>query len=187
MAGRLALLALMGGIWPLGAAAESGARAAALAAWDRVAAVVAHPRCTNCHVKDDRPGWAGLGYGSGALHGMYIRAGESRIGAESQPCRSCHVTSARPNLRPRAAPQIADAWRLPPPEQGWAGQSAAALCQQLRAVQAQEGALADHVARSAFVAWGFDPGGGRSAPPGSPAQLARDLALWSAGGTPCRD
>ncbi|MEP4012228.1 MAG: hypothetical protein ABJL92_09435, partial [Sulfitobacter sp.] len=57
-------------------------RVEGLAAWDRIFTVTSHPRCTNCHVGEEgQPMWQALGYGSEAVHGMNVRAGESRIGA----------------------------------------------------------------------------------------------------------
>ena len=90
-------------------------RVEGLAAWDRIFTVTSHPRCTNCHVGEEgQPMWQALGYGPDAVHGMNVRAGESRIGAESIPCDACHVTSAAANTVPHAPPHIDDAWRLPP-------------------------------------------------------------------------
>ena len=161
-----------------------------LAAWDRVFAVTSHPRCTNCHVgAEGRPMWQALGFGQDRVHGMAIDAGESRIGAETVPCRTCHVTSARPNTVPHAPPHIPDAWRLPPVELAWLGKSSAEVCAQLRDPDRNDGRtiaeLVTHLQTSAFVAWSFDPGAGRSAPAGSPATIAADVARWGAAGTPC--
>ena len=180
------LIALLIASSPL--AAEEGA---GLAAWDRIYAVASHPRCTNCHVgAQEAPMWEGLGYGAGAVHGMNIRADETRIGAESVPCRTCHVTSGRANRVPHAAPHILEAWRLPPPEMAWLGASSTDLCAQLRDPESNDGhdleSLVDHVRNSPFVAWGFAPGGGREGAPGDPETLARELLVWGEAGMPCR-
>ncbi|UWR21581.1 hypothetical protein [Sulfitobacter sp. S190] len=173
-----------------GVLAQDTDRDAGLAAWADIYAVASHPRCTNCHVgAAGRPGWAGLGYGPDRLHAMNIIAGESRIGAESVPCRTCHIGAAGANDRPHAAPQIDDAWRLPPVELAWRGKSSAEVCRQLRNPDTNDGfdmaALSDHLAQSAFVNWGFTPGGGRDAAPGTLAQLLENLDIWVAAGTPC--
>lgn len=176
-----------------GAAAQDDAalREAGLAAWDRIYAVASHPRCTNCHVgAQDAPMWEGLSYGAGARHGMNIQAGESRIGAESIPCRACHVTSDRANTRAHAAPHILEAWRLPPVELDWLDETSADLCGALRDPDRNDGfEIADlvaHVQSSPFVAWGFTPGAGRSAPAGNVESLAQDIAAWGEAGAPCR-
>ena len=178
------LAALMVVLAPLSAQADG------LAAWDRIYAVASHPRCTNCHVGDSgRPAWDGLGYGAARLHGMNIVAGESRIGAETIPCRVCHIGAAGPNAVPHAAPQIDEAWRLPPVELAWLGKSSGDVCGQLRNPDANDGfdlaGLVEHVQQSAFVRYGFNPGAGRVPAPGSVDDLARDLQLWAAAGSPC--
>lgn len=170
--------------------AAAQAQDAGTAAWDRIYAVASHPRCTNCHVgASGRPAWDDLGYGGARLHGMNIVAGESRIGAESIPCRACHIGAAGDNAVPHAAPQIDDAWRLPPVELAWRGKSSAEVCAQLRDPDANDGFdmadLVDHVRTSAFVSYGFTPGAGRTSAPGSVADLASDIEVWAAAGSPC--
>lgn len=176
-----------------GAGAQEGSvdRETGIAAWDRIFAVAAHPRCTNCHVgAQDKPMWLGLAYAENRPHGMGIRAGESRIGAETIPCRACHVTSGRRNTVPHAAPHIPDAWRLPPVELGWLEMDSAALCAQLRdpedTGETDIAELIDHLQTSPFVAWGFEPGAGRTAPVGTVAALVRDVMVWGDAGAPCR-
>jgi len=169
---------------------QSHAQETAEAAWERIYAVTSHPRCANCHVgASGRPAWDDLGYGVTRLHGMNIVAGESRIGAETVPCRTCHIGAAAPNDVPHAAPQLDDAWRLPPVELEWYGKSSAQICAQLRDPERNDGfspaELVEHVRSSAFVAYGFAPGGGRNPAPGSVETLARDLEIWAAGGMPC--
>ena len=161
-----------------------------LAAWGKIYAVASHPRCTNCHVgASGAPMWEGLGYGAARLHGMNIRAGESRIGAETIPCRTCHLTQDSANALPHAPPHILEAWRLPPVELAWLGKSSAEVCAQLKNPETNDdhsiAELADHVTSSPFVAWGFKPGAGRTAPEGSTTTLARQITLWGAAGTPC--
>ncbi len=180
------LLALLLLATPLAAEEAPG-----LAAWDRIYAVASHPRCTNCHVgPQEEPMWNGLGYGTDQRHGMNVRADETRIGAESVPCRTCHVTSGRPNVWPHAAPHILEAWRLPPVELAWLGASSDDLCGQLRDPERNDGhdleSFVAHLEASPFVAWGFAPGGGREPAPGSLADLVADVRAWGAAGMPCR-
>jgi hypothetical protein len=174
-----------------GVSAQSVTREEGMAAWDRIYAVASHPRCTNCHVgAQEAPMWEGLTYGVGAKHGMGIKADESRIGAESIPCRTCHVTAAGRDVASPSAPQIEDAWRLPPVELDWLGESSATLCAQLRDPELNDGhdiaELAAHLRSSPFVAWGFEPGEGRSKPVGSFEEMAQDIEVWGAAGSPCQ-
>ncbi|MEH6675044.1 hypothetical protein [Sulfitobacter sp.] len=194
---RLAAAGVIGFVLSMASAAvaqDASDRAAALAAWDDIHAVVSHPRCTNCHVgPSGLPLWEGLErgetLGKELVHGMNVRADDSRIGAETMPCRTCHISAASANSVPHAPPMIADAWRLPPIEMTWKGKTSAEICVQLRdpdrngAFTPEE--LSDHVGTSAFVAWGFDPGAGRAAAPGSIPEMQEALAIWVAGGTPC--
>jgi hypothetical protein len=170
---------------PAAHAQDAGAEA-----WERIFAVTSHPRCTNCHVGDGgRPAWDGLGYRRNRLHGMNVAAGESRVGAESVPCRTCHIGAAGPNDVPHAAPQLDDAWRLPPTSLAWRGKTSAEVCVQLRDPDTNDGfdvvALAEHVRTSEFVRYGFEPGGGRTPAPSSANALAKDFLIWGAAGMPC--
>ncbi|KIN67026.1 hypothetical protein Z948_731 [Sulfitobacter donghicola DSW-25 = KCTC 12864 = JCM 14565] len=160
-----------------------------LAAWGKIHAVLSHPRCTNCHVGDSgRPAWDDLGYGRDRLHGMNINAGESRIGAESIPCRACHIGTAGSNDTPHMAPRVDDAWRLPPVSLAWRGKTSLEICESLS--HAEEGAeisdLIEHVEQSEFVRYGFEPGQGRNAAPASISQLVAYLKVWGRAGMPCK-
>lgn len=175
---------------PLAAQETIASREEGLAAWDRIFEKVSHPRCTNCHVGDSgQPMWNGLGYGADTVHGMGVLADETRIGALSTPCRTCHVTADRTNTVPHAPPHIDDAWRLPPVELEWLGKSSAEICTQMRNPETNDGndiaELAEHLRTSPFVAWGYAPGAGRSAPDGTPEDIAADVEIWGAAGAPC--
>ena len=63
---------------------------------------------------------------------MNIHGGESRIGAETIPCSTCHITSTAPN-DPAPAPLRAGIdWQLAPVEFIWFGKSGAEICSQLK-------------------------------------------------------
>lgn len=178
---------------PAPAAAESDPRAGGLAAWERVFEVVSHPRCANCHVgPDERPMWSGPSYGKTRPHGMNIRAGESRIGAETLPCATCHTTldgSGAGNAAPHAAPRVAAPWMLAPVEAHWFGRPSAAICRQLRD-PARNGdrthaELAEHLGHDVILHWAWAPGGGREPAPHSLEEHIADLLAWGAAGMPC--
>src|SRR3546814_14121062 len=71
--------------------AGSVTREKGLEAWNRVHAVVSHPRCANCHVGPDNiPMWTLVGEKKSRPHGMNIDAGGSRkIGRASVRDRRC--------------------------------------------------------------------------------------------------
>ena len=195
---RAAILAaaLLAGASPLAAEVtldppDAASPAQGLAAWARIHEVVSHPRCANCHVGDsDRPMWSGPSYGAPRPHGMNIRAGDSRIGAETIPCRTCHVTNdTGGNATDHAAPQVADAWRLPPVEAGWFGRSGPEICAQLRDPARNGGRdyleLADHLGHDVILHWAWAPGGGREPAPRSLQAHVDDLLTWGVAGMPC--
>ena len=162
-----------------------------LAAWDRIYRVATHPRCSNCHVGDsDQPMWSGPSYGKARAHGMNIHAGESRIGAETIPCRTCHATNGTGgNDVAHAAPQVDDAWRLPPVEADWFGKSSDEICAQLRDPERNDGRtfleIADHLGHDVILHWAWTPGGGREPAPFSLQEHTDDVLAWGVAGMPC--
>jgi hypothetical protein len=177
---------------PLG----SVSRAEGLEAWKRIEAVVTHPRCANCHVgRDNIPMWTVVGENKTRPHGMNIRAGESRIGAGTLVCSACHMTSTAPNEVPHAPPHVRIPWQLAPVEFVWFGKTGAEICVQMRDPKRNGGrdaaGLVEHLRHDAeqngFIPWGWNPGGGRSTPPGTFESHAKDVAMWGAAGQPCPD
>ncbi|KNG93382.1 hypothetical protein [Pseudaestuariivita atlantica] len=169
-------------------------RSAGLAAWDRLHEVFVHPRCANCHVDAEGvPMWTGPSYGAPGPHGMAIVAGESRIGAETLPCQTCHVTSTQPNTVAHAAPHTGMEWQLAPVEFQWVGKSPQDICAQVRDPDRNGGrdgaGLVEHIlhdaAETGFITWGFNPGGGREPAPGDLQSHLDDTIAWVAAGMPC--
>lgn len=161
-----------------------------LAAFDRIYAVASHPRCSNCHVgADNIPMWSGPSYGETRPHGMNVNAGASRIGAETLVCSTCHAYNERLNDVPHAAPQVAMAWMLPPPEAEWFGKTASYICNQLRDPERNGGrdmiGLAEHLDHDLILHWAWDPGGGREAAPYSLQEHVDDILIWGVAGMPC--
>ena len=185
-------LALVFVLLPMAALAQNPSVERGLTAWDRIYEVVSHPRCANCHVgPSDRPMWSGQSYGETKPHGMNVRAGESRIGSESVPCRTCHVRNQTGgNDVPHAAPQVDDAWRLAPVEAHWLGQSSDFICAQLRDMDRNGGRsvadLVDHLGHDVILHWAWKPGGGRDPAPYDLEAHISDLTIWGAAGQPCR-
>lgn len=169
---------------------NAASRADGLAAFERIFDVASHPRCSNCHVGADHvPMWSGPSYGVTRPHGMNINAGESRIGAETLPCSTCHAYGDRLNDMPHAAPQVAMAWRLAPVEAEWFGKSAVEICRQLRDPerngQRDMLALAAHLDHDLILHWAWAPGGGREPAPYSLQQHVDDILIWGVAGMPC--
>lgn len=165
-----------------------------LTAFARIYEVASHPRCSNCHVgADNRPMWSGPSYGKSRQHGMNINAGESRIGAESIACSTCHTTKssdwAAANQMPHAAPRVAMGWQLAPVEAEWFGKSSVEVCNQLRDPERNGDrdmmALAAHLDHDLILHWAWNPGGGREPAPYSLQEHVDDILTWGVAGMPC--
>lgn len=167
-----------------------------LDAWSRIYEVASHPRCANCHIgQSDRPMWSGPTYGKTRPHGMNVRAGESRIGAETITCQTCHSTKDKDwdnaNSTPHAAPRVATAWQLAPVEADWFGRSSFEICKQLRDPELNGDRdmmeLAEHLNHNVILHWAWNPGGGREAAPYSLQEHVNDILIWGVAGMPCSE
>lgn len=161
-----------------------------LNAWARVYEVASHPRCANCHTgESDRPMWSGPSYGKARPHGMNIRAGASRIGAEAVLCMTCHSTSTHSQQLAHAAPRVGVAWRLAPVEAHWFGQSSETICQQLKNPETNGDRsfeqLAEHLDHDLILHWAWNPGPGREPAPYSLQEHINDILAWGVAGMPC--
>lgn len=175
-------------------AAGSVSQAKGLEAWARVYEVTSHPRCANCHTgPSDRPMWSGPSYGETRQHGMNVQAGNSRIGAETLLCSTCHTTlkatGADDNSVPHAAPRVAMPWSLAPVEAHWFGRSSLEVCEQLRDPTLNGGrthlAIAEHLNHDLILHWAWSPGGGRESAPYSLQEHVDDILAWGVAGFPC--
>lgn len=158
-----------------------------LEAWERIFEVTSHPRCANCHVGEDNiPMWSGPSYGETRPHGMNINAGESRIGAETITCTTCHTNTNNPLAHGAPGNEV---WHLPPVEMQWFGRSSAEVCAQLKNPDTNGdrtfAELAKHVGHDDLVLWGWKPGTGREPAPYSASEHAGDILTWGAAGQPC--
>lgn len=168
----------------------------ALAAWSRIYEVASHPRCSNCHVGEDNiPMWSGPAYGKTRKHGMNINGGESRMGAETLVCSTCHTTKDvdwdNANAMPHAAPRVAMDWQLAPVEAEWFGKTSIEVCNQLRDPERNGDRtfmdIAEHLDHDLILHWAWNPGGGREAAPYSLQEHVNDVLIWGVGGMPCEN
>ena len=117
---------------------------------------------------------------------MFVHGGESRIGAETIPCATCHGLENAPQPN---GPPGAKVWALAPVEMAWWRKSSAELCAQIKDPERNGGrdveALAQHIEHDALVLWGWDPGPGRAPAPHSAEALAGFIRAWGAAGAPC--
>ena len=181
---------IAGGMAPAGTVS----REEGLTAWRRIEAVVMHPRCVNCHVgPDNTPMWTIAGETGTRPHGMNINGGASRSGARELPCGTCHTTSTASNTVAHAPPHAGIPWQLAPVDFVWFGKSGGEICRQMRDPKHNGGRdargliahLQHDAAQHGFIPWAWNPGGGRSTPPGTFDDHVRDVATWGAAGQPC--
>jgi hypothetical protein len=146
-----------------------------------IAAVLQHPRCLNCHVKDDTP----LNGDQGRPHRMKITRGADDRGAPAARCEACHRA---PVDGPSFVPAVSG-WRLPPKTMGWYGLSAVDLCRVLRDPaqpdHLDDVALIKHMETDPIVGSGWQPGGDRTLIPISRAELVDLVKAWTRAGMPC--
>lgn len=137
--------------------------------------------------------WSGPSYGETRPHGMNVNAGESRIGAETVVCSTCHTTlsESRPdaNITPHAAPRVAIAWALAPVEPEWVGKTSTSICEQLKDPERNGGRtireVAAHLDHDLILHGAWNPGGNREPAPYSLQESMDFLMKWAAVGTPC--
>jgi mono/diheme cytochrome c family protein len=175
---KLALAALLLTSIP-SLAQEDGAKA-----WEKIHAVLSHPRCANCHTPDDHPRWGADG--GARFHAMNVLRGADGMGSAGMRCATCHGEN---NSSKEHAPPGAPAWQLASVEMVWFGQTSAQICAQIKDPQRNGSRtlaeIAEHVKNDALVAWGWSPGPGREPAPGSAEKTYAALNAWSAAGAPC--
>lgn len=167
-----------------GAAAQDAkdpARAAALAAYDRIATVLQSPRCLNCHPRGDRPTQADDRH----VHGMNVQRGPDNTGVAAMRCATCHQAHNNDLAGVPGAPH----WHLAPRSMGWAGLTKGEQCRALLDPRNNGGRgvaeLVAHMTGDALVLWAWAPGRGRTPPPLSADEMKTALAQWAAAGAPC--
>lgn len=174
--------------------AGSISRAEGLANWQKFYEIASHPRCANCHAgADNRPMWSGPSYGKTRPHGMNIIAGDSRAGAETVACATCHSQLSKPNpdanRMPHSPPRVAMPWQLAPVQAAWFGKSSSYICNQLKDPERNGDRsirdLAAHLDHDQVLRWAWQPGGNREPAPYSLQEAMDFLMKWGAAGAPC--
>jgi hypothetical protein len=158
---------------------DEAERSAAL--FQEAAKVLTHPRCVNCHPAGDAP----LQGPAERIHEPPVRRGTGGFGVVGMECSTCHRGA---NFDPGRVPG-APHWHLAPRGMAWEGESAGAICEQLKD-PARNGRrtleeVVEHMREDELVGWGWAPGAGRAPAPGT-QQIAADLlAAWAATGAVC--
>ena len=162
---------------------EEARRATSLGAFARMAPVLQHPRCLNCHSVTQHPT-------QGAeknRHAFGVVRGDDDKGAAGLRCTSCHQSQNTAASRVPGAQH----WQLAPLSMGWEGKSLRDLCRAL-VDQATNGgrdaaALAKHMKEDPLVQWAWSPGGLRVSPQVSQKEFHQLVDTWSESGAACPD
>lgn len=151
-----------------------------LKAWARMAEVLRHPRCLNCHPSGDAPRQTDARH----LHRMLVTRGPDDRGAPAMRCQTCHQTVNTAEGRVPGAPH----WHLAPRPMGWEGLGDGELCRSIKDPARNGGrslaALVQHMTADALVQWAWNPGT-RSAPPVSQFDFHEAVKRWAATGAAC--
>ncbi|HEY0944046.1 MAG TPA: hypothetical protein VGD81_02225 [Opitutaceae bacterium] len=153
--------------------AEAQRRAESQATFIKIASVLRHPRCINCHPAADFPRQGD----EGRRHDQLVMRGPENHGAPALQCRTCHQDANQDDRIP-GAPH----WGLAPISMAWDGLDDHDLAESLKD-QAKNGgrsleALHEHMAHDPLVAWAWNPGGSRKPPPISHEEFGRLIRQW---------
>jgi hypothetical protein len=166
---------------------QTGNRVAeSVAAFAKVASVLASPRCQNCHTLTNFPRQGDDRH----AHLFNVTRGGVDHGAPGLPCSTCHGKS---NNAASGAPGAEEVWRLAPLAMGWDDLSTGALCRHLTDPQhngyRNGRQIIDHL-QSPLVTWAWSPGFDRNGrprtlPPVSYPDFVRAAELWVSAGVAC--
>jgi hypothetical protein len=92
----------------------------------RIASVVMHPRCINCH-QDQSPRQGD----ARTVHLPLVVCGKDGHGAPTQPCQTGHQTT---NTADGFVPGVKD-WHLAPVSMLWEGRSEEQICEQMKSCE----------------------------------------------------
>jgi hypothetical protein len=147
----------------------------------RIATVLQHPRCLNCHPLGDNP----LQGSDNHPHVMKITRGNDDQGAVAARCYACHRDENNDVSGVPGAPH----WQLAPVSMSWQGLSPGELCAVLKNPQLNGNrSLADlvkHMDEDKLVQWGWNPGQGREPVPIPHTEFVSLLKEWVALGGAC--
>ena len=169
-----------------GANTASSSMAESLQLYRQMHAVLSHPRCVNCHPRDDNPK-QGL---DGHVHSPPITRGPANEGPPGLPCKACHNEA---NFDPGRVPGAPN-WHLAPASMAWEGKSAGELCRAMTD-RSKNGnrdlkATVKHLTDDKLVAWGWSPGVDVYGKPREPVPMPkpefdRVVTAWANTGGAC--
>lgn len=154
--------------------------------FEKIAAVLTHPRCLNCHTTTGFPKQGNDRH----RHGLNVARGLDGRGAIGLPCATCH---GRKNNAASGVPGADEDWHLAPLSMGWEGLTNAELCRTLKDTSKNGGRSGDKIIEhldSNLVRWAWNPGANsrgaqRDTPPGSHEILVQLMQYWIKTGAAC--
>jgi hypothetical protein len=149
-------------------------------AFERLAEVLMHPRCLNCHRREaPRQG------DDARAHVPPVVRGPDNTGVSAMRCANCHRDSNNPASGVPGAPH----WQLAPTSMGWNGLSVGGLCQAIKDPKRNGGRslqeLVEHVEHDALVRWAWDPGKNRAPIAIAHREFVEAFKAWVATGGMC--
>jgi hypothetical protein len=169
---------LTGTAWSQTEAANS---ADSLAAWAKIATVLQHPRCLNCHQLNSP-----LQGDERRPHIPQVVRGPDNHGVSAMRCGNCHNDMG--NNDTSGTPGGLH-WQLAPVSMLWQGLSVGDLCRTVKD-PAHNGnrtgaMLIEHMENEPLVLYGWNPGKGREPIPIPHDQVVELTKVWVAGGMTC--
>lgn len=168
------------------ATAETNLSAESVRLFMQMHTVLGHPRCVNCHPRDDTPK-QGIDQ---HVHSPPITRGANGFGPPGLSCAACHTDA---NFDPGRVPG-APGWHLAPASMAWEGKSAGDLCRAMTD-RSKNGnrdlqATVRHLTDDKLVAWGWAPGidvygNPRQPVPLPKAEFNRVVVAWAKSGGVC--
>ena len=169
---------------PIAAAPRSAAASGDGVLFTALVPVLRHPRCMNCHSRGDFPRQGDDGH----PHIMNVRRGPDGHGVTAEKCSTCHQDH---NLAGEHMPPGAPNWGLPPSNMPmiWEGLTDGQICASIKDPKQNHSRnlqqLVEHLTQDKLVAWGWNPGEGRTAVPMPHDEFSAKVKSWQAAGAPC--
>jgi hypothetical protein len=155
--------------------------ATSLAYFAKMAPVLQHPRCLNCHPKGDYP-LQGMNM---KPHIMNVVRGPDNQGFVGMKCATCHGDTNNPNSNVPGAP----GWGLAHKSMAWVGKSLHEICVAIKDPKKNGNmplaVLPIHNGQNALVGWAWNPGKGREPAPGTQKEFGENTKKWVETGAAC--
>lgn len=155
------------------------------ALFDEMFKVIGHPRCMNCHSSDAHPRQGD----NLQIHEPMVVRGLSDFGAPGLTCDSCHSDRNVAYLSAEGSIPGHEVWMMAPLSMAWVGKKKLEICEQLKDPSRNGGRslqdIQEHHAEDGLVGWGWKPGVGREAVPGTQEIFGALTQAWIESGAHC--